>query len=393
MSIFDGLFQKRRAMTEYNQVFQVIPAYEPVFTSWRGGLYESLLCRAAIDARARHVQKLNVKVIGSDFHPLRARLKKGPNDVQTWSQFLYNVSTILDVENTCYIVPIYEAGRITGYSPARKNDSEILVSKGKEYLRFTDIHGIRKVESMDRIGTLLKYEYKKRQGESNLPLSSTMELVNIQNQGIREGVKNSASFRFMARMTNFAKPEDLKKERERFTNDNLSADASGLLLFPNTYGDIKQIESKPFLVDSDQMKLIEKNVYDYFGVNDKILQNCASPEELDAFYNGCIESFAIQLGEVLTRISFSETEIAHGDQIFVSSNRLQYMSTTDKINLVRQLGDRGFITVNEVRELFNYAPLPDDVGSLRPARGEYYYVDDEGNIVKKEDTEDADDTE
>ena len=97
-----------------------------------------------------------------------------------------------------------------------------------------------------------------------------MELINIQNQGIGEGVKSAATYRFMAQLANFSSTEDLKKERKRFTEENFSrdADGGGLLLFPNTYKDIRQIDVKPWVIDADQMKAIKDNVYQYFGVND-----------------------------------------------------------------------------------------------------------------------------
>ena len=51
------------------------------------------------------------------------------------------------------------------------------------------------------------------------------------------------------------------------------------------------------------------------------------------------------------------------------------MSTDKKIQLAQQMGDRGMMTINEIRELFNYAPLPD--GDRATIRGEYYFVGDD----------------
>ena len=47
------------------------------------------------------------------------------------------------------------------------------------------------------------------------------------------------------------------------------------------------------------------------------------------------------------------------------------MTTTQKVQLVRELGDRGCLLVDEIRDLFNYPPLPDGNGQVAPARGEY----------------------
>jgi hypothetical protein len=42
--------------------------------------------------------------------------------------------------------------------------------------------------------------------------------------------------------------------------------------------------------------------------------------------------------------------------------------------MVQQLSDRGMMTINEARELFNYAPLPE--GDTAVIRGEYYNVEE-----------------
>lgn len=149
------------------------------------------------------------------------------------------------------------------------------------------------------------------------------------------------------------------------------------MLFPNTYDGIQQIQSKAYTVSAEEAELIQRNVFDYFGVNEDVIQNKASGPALDALFDGAIEPFAIQLQEVLTNMLFSDLEIGYGAHVEVAANRLQYMSTGDKINFIAQLSDRGMITINEARALINYAPLPAEVGDKLPIRGEYYYVGEE----------------
>ncbi len=52
------------------------------------------------------------------------------------------------------------------------------------------------------------------------------------------------------------------------------------------------------------------------------------------------------------------------------------MSNSDKLNAVSQLADRGLATRNELREILNMEPLPEEIGNQIPARGEYYDVTD-----------------
>ena len=144
---------------------------------------------------------------------------------------------------------------------------------------------------------------------------------------------------------------------------------------------IKQIDVKPWVVDAEQMKQIKDEVFDYYGVNDDILQNKYNPETWAAFYEAVIEPFAIQFSEVMTRMLFTFREQSQGNRVTATANRLQYMSNADKLNVSSQLLDRGIMSINDVRDIWNLPPV--DGGDSRIIRGEYYEADDkignEGN--------------
>lgn len=388
MSLFDKIFRPDKAkksedaLKEAKSFFQTLTAYEPVFTNWGGAIYESEIVRAAIDARARHISKLKVETVGTANPSLQSKLTQGPNQWQTWSQFLYRLSTILDINNTAFIVPVFDDRMIiTGIFPVLPSSCTLVEYAGEIWLRYEFRSGQFAAVEFRKCAVLTKYQYRSDFfGDSNSPLRETMQLIHIQNQGIEEGVKNSATFRFMATLNNFSNAEDLRKERERFTETNLSTSSKsgGFLLFPNTYKDIKQIDVKPYSIDAEQMKQINENIYNYFGVNENVLQNSAKAEELEAFFDGAIEPFAIQFSEAVTKMLFSERERAQGSYLIANANRLQYMSTAQKVQMAKELGDRGAIMIDEIRELFNYAPLPDGAGQVAPIRGEYKATDELG---------------
>ena len=175
----------------------------------------------------------------------------------------------------------------------------------------------------------------------------------------------------MAQSGNFAKAEDLKKEQQRFTEENFGSENSGgMLLFPNTYTGIQQIKSEPFIVNAEQMATIQQNVFDYFGCNQDILQNKAIGDAWSAYYEGKIEPFAVQLSQALTRMTYTSREIGSGNEIFFSANRLQYMTNRDKLDVSVGMLDRGLMNRNEVREIWNLPPIP--AGDQYLIRGEYY---------------------
>lgn len=374
--------QSQKALTEAIGYFKTLTAYRPAFTSWGGAIYESEIVRAAIDARARHISKLKIEVHGTANLTLQTRLRQGMNQWQTNSQFLYRLSTILDVNNTAFIVPVFdERMNVTGYYPVLPTNCEILEYKGEPWLRYQFAQGQYAAVEYRRCAVMTKHQYRSDFfGEANHALDETMKLIHIQNQGVEEAVKNTSTFRFMAQLSNFAKPEDLAKERTRFTQENLSSESEsgGFLLFPSTYKDIKQIDVKPYTVDAEQSKLIRENVFNYFGVNEEVLQNKAHGESLEAFFDGAIEPFAIQFSEAMTKAMFTERERAQGSGLIASANRLQYMSVSQKVQMAKELGDRGAILIDEIRELFNFTPLPDGAGQVAPIRGEYKATDELG---------------
>lgn len=394
MGLLDKIFRPDKAkesaevLKNAHAFFTTLTGYKPAFTSWKGEIYEAMIVRAAIDARARHASKLKFETFGTANKPLQSKLKLAPNEWQTWSQFLYRVSSILDVYNNAVIVPVFdEFMTITGYFPVLPKKCSVLEYKGEAWLRYEFSNGQRGAVEFKKCAILTKHQLKNDFfGETNEPLEETMKLLHIQNQGIEEAVKNTSTYRFYGQLTNFAKPEDVANERKRFTKENLSSEseAGGFLLFPNNYKDIHQIDSKPYTVDADQMKLIYSNVYHYFGVNEKILENSVTGDEWAAFYEGAIEPFSIQLSEVMTKAVFSEKERVMGSGVMLTSNRLQYLSAKDKLEISNSFGDRAIMNRDEIRDIWNLPPLPNGEGKKYTIRGEYYLIDEEGNITSKE---------
>lgn len=378
MGLFDFLFKNRPKPREgtYQGDFKLLTGYAPHFTRFGSSVYESELVRAAIGIRATHISKLNIVTQGSARRALQAKLKHGPNQFQTWSQFLYRLSTMLDVHNTAFIVPIWdEYGEPSGIYAPLPDRVKIVQYNGTPYLQYEFAWGDKAAVELEYCGIMNKYQYSSDFfGESNQALFPTMDLIHIQNQGISEGVKSAATYRFMAQLANFSSAEDLAKERKRFTAENFARDAEGggLLLFPNTYKDIKQIDVKPWVVDADQMQIIKDNVFEYFGVNEDILTNKAYGDSWAAFYEGAIEPFAIQFSEVMTKMLFTLREQSQGNRVVATANRIQYMTNSEKLAVTNGFADRGMATINEMREIWNLPPLPDGKGEAIPIRGEYY---------------------
>ena len=371
MGLFNKLFGSR-ARRELDEYFKTLTAYTPVFTTFEGGVYEKELTRAVIHSFANFCSKLKPEMHGVAKQGLERVLQNQPNPFMDTSRFLYRAATILSVNNNAFIVPIEdEGGNVTGYFPILPTNTEVMERDGVAYLRFTFANGERTAIEYSKVGVLTQFQFEDDFfGSSNAPLKHTLQLIHTQNEGIINAVKNSAVIRFLAKIANKIAPEAVKIERDRFAADNLTSDnTSGLIVHDSTFTDFKQLESKPYTVNAAQMKLINENVFNYFGTNEAILQNKFTEDQWAAYYQGKIEPFAIQLSLALTNMTFSKKELAHGNRITLTSNRLQHASNKTKMEFSTSLIDRGVVVPNEARELWGLSAI--EGGDERIIRRDY----------------------
>lgn len=389
MGLLDKIFpnNKKKVESMVMEYFKTLTAYTPSFTSYSGGLYEMDLTRSAIHTYAKHCAKLKPEIIGRAYKNLEKTLQFKPNPWMDTYKFLYRIATALKVENTAFIIPLYgdDAKTIVGLYPLRPQSAEVVESQGAVWLRYTFANGEKAAIELDKVGIMTNHQYEDDLfGSKNSPINPTMELLDIQNQGMQEAIKQSAMIRFMAKLGQNLRPEDIEKERAQFSKQNLSADnQTGVMMFDAKYSEVKQIDSKPFIVDDKQMALIQNNVYNYLGTNQKMIQNSYTEDDFNSYYEGEIEVFAIQASLVISNMLFTTKEIAFGNQVIFTANRLQYASNTTKLAVSKELFDRGLITENQVMDIWNLAHV--EGGDKRRIRGEYVDIDAQGNKVLKDD--------
>lgn len=370
-----------RKMPYLQEAFKAITVYSPNFRTYNSGIYEMDLTRAAIHTIANHGSKAKPIIRGDKYKTFEKVLQTKPNGLMTGQPFLYKTITILVAENTCFLIPLYEdrsAGKIIGIQPVSSLNSKIMHQNGKDWLQYQLFEGgqvVNKVIPLEEVGVLRDHYYSSDYyGESNKALVPTLEVLDVQNQGIIEGVKQSARIRFMMKLSQVAStPDKFKEARNRLVDLNLTAsNNNGIFLYDKQYEEAKQIDSKPFIVDAEQSNGVKNNVYNYFGVNEKLIQNNFTDEEFNAFYEGRLEPILIQISEVITSMLFTEKDIQAGSMVIYESSRLQTASNSVKKDIVTALMDRGLLTLNQGLDVFNLPPVED--GDKRYIRREYVEI-------------------
>ena len=384
-SLFESVFHKPviKAVDGY---FKTFTAYAPTFTTWQGGIYEAELTRSAIEAGADHASKLKPEVTGTAKVQATRSLRIQPNPWQTTPQFVKRVWTMLQVNETCLIVPMTdEYGNHVGYWPVLPSSCEAYDVDGKAWLKLTFPNADTTFVEWSKVGVLTRHQYRSDLfGDGTDALRPTLELMHAQNQAEQNAIRQGAAIRFIGKFSQNLNIDDMRARQKEFNEQNLSTEnAGGIAVYDRGFESVEQVTPRSYTVDVAQMERIEKSVYRYFGINEDIILNKADEETFNSFYEGRIEPFAVQLGTVLTAMTFTPNEIGRGNEITFSANRLEFASNTTKLNVATALFDRGIWCGNDVADVFQTAHY--EGGDKHVIRGEYIDLE----LISEHTTDDA----
>ena len=343
----------------------------PFTTGWSGSMYQQVLVRSVIERFAVACSKLKPEIQGSARPRVRRAVETSPNEFQTWPQFLYRCATLYMNNTTVCVVPEYKPGTQVqiGYYPIPLAQAEVVDHGGEYWLRWTSLDGDVRAIELAKVAVVTRFQYVSDWfGDGNI-LANTLSMLKAQEDAQRQSLNDSAQIRFIGQLNGQVREEDMAKKRDRFAEANLGGgNETPLMVYDNTFASIEQLKAQNWTIPSEEMERIENNVFDYFGINRRILQNAYDENAWDAFYEGCIEPFALSLGEAMTQATFTMRE-RPANRIMFSSNRLEYAAASSKRNINKDMTDRGIMTINEGREILQLPPI--DGGDIFILRGEY----------------------
>lgn len=370
-SMFDAVFH-RPQMLAVNGYFSTFTAYQPSFTTWTGGIYEAELTRSIIESGANHASKLKPEISGTAQSQATASLAYQPNPWMTTPQFIKRIYTMLQVNDTALIIPLFADDNITqiGYYPVLPNRCTAYDVGGELWLKLDFSTSQSVYVEWSRCGVMTRHQYKSDLfGDGTNVLNPTLELMHAQTEGELNAINQNAFIRFIGKLSQNRNDADKEKAQADFNKQLDPKNAGGIAVYDRLFDEVKQITPTSYTVDAAQMERIEKAAYRFFGTSEDVVLNKANEETYNAFYEGNIETFAVQLGYVLTTMTFTKNEIAHGNQIMFSANRLEFASNQTKLNVATAMFDRGVFNGNQVADIFQ-APHYEG-GERHVIRGEY----------------------
>lgn len=371
-NLIDTIFNVKPTETDSTKYTnaQLINSYTNFITNYNAEIYNDLSVRSCVDTIARHVAKLKPVHIIQDENGRNAQkssinslLANRPNIYMSTSDFLYKVaSQLLYYGNAFVYIQKDNKQNINGFYPIDFTSCELKEYDNNLYLKFnfnnaknivipyTDIIHIRRNYSThDLLG---QDAYK--------PLLETLTNLSKSRQSISNKVENGGKISGILKLSGMVSQSEWKTKAELFADwFKSSTSKSGGVATIDSTADFIPVSTKAESTEEAQLKYLQSEVYSYFGINEAIVNGSYNETEWQAFYESIIEGIKIQLSQEFTAKVFTEKEKEYGNIIDFNSNRLTYASTTNKVNMVKELGALGLLTTNEARELFDLPPVED----------------------------------
>lgn len=333
-------------------------SYNAIFSSFGTDIYKSAAVRDCIRPLAEHTSKANARCTDKRIERI---LNVSPNMYMSGKDFLSKVRTKLEIKNTAFIyISRDETGKVTGFYPVPYSYFEALEYQNGLFIKFHFAgEAARELVLPWADLAVLRKDYNESDisGDDNEPILEMLELINTTNQGVANAVKATANLRGILKSTkSMLSPEDIKKNKENFVKDYLSLENEGGIASLDATQEFTPITMEPTTANYAQMKEFRENVYRYFGVSEPIVTSNYTESQMEAFYEARIEPFLVALALELTRKVFSDRQQGYNNEIIYESNRMQYASNSTKLAMVAMV-DRGALTPNEWRFIFNLAPV------------------------------------
>lgn len=347
---------KKDQIKTYTQ-FQELGTYKSYFGSFGNDIYASDDVRTCIRALSEHTSKANPRCSDKRIERL---LSLAPNKYMNGKDFLAKLRNILEIKNTAFVyIERDNTAKVIGFYPVPYQTYTAVEYRDNLFVqfRFSGMAVNQLTIPWDDLAVLRKdFLNSDIGGESNLPLLNTLEVVGTIDKGLENAVKSTANLRGILKSTKaMLSPEDIKRQKDTFVKAYMNLENEGGIASLDATQDFKEINLKPTTAAADEAKSYRDRIYRYFGVNEAIIESKYTEAQYDAFYESRIEPFLVALSLELTRKIFSNRAVSFGGEVWYESNRLQYASAKTKISMVA-LVDRGLMTPNEYRALFNMAP-------------------------------------
>lgn len=371
-SLFQTIFGNKKEKVNVSKTrLEMLNSYNAQFTTLNNNIYDSKVARQCIDRIATHCAKLIPKHIQDTITnnikgDINFLLQNEPNPIMSRFDFIYKTISMLYTDSNAFVyIAKDKNGFITGFYPILAMDYDLLQDTiGNIYLQFQFVNGKKyTLPYLELIHLRLFYNKHDIFGSNNKILKTDLETAHTASEGIKNAIRTTNNLKGILKYTNaMLKEKDIKANKENFVNDFLNLENESGIAAIDGKAEFQEVSLKPITLDKEQLAQVNYNIFDYYGISEKIVRNDFTEEEWNAFFEGVIEARAMQMSDAFTNKIFSYKARKEGHKIVFTANRLQYASLSSKTKLLQIIAPFGMIKTDEGREVIDLPPLGGEEG-------------------------------
>ena len=364
-NIFKRLFKNQKSETLAK--YQLVTEKGNGTYIWNGKIYDSDIVRSCIAPYVKAIGKLvgkhvfdGQKELKVNPEPYMKVLLENPNPLMSAQKFQEKMAAQLILNGNAFASITRDRNGIpVELFPLPAIGVEAEYRGNSLYLKFTLDNGkIYTFNYDDIIHLRTNYYDNDIFGNSLMPtLAPLLKISTTIDDGIVKTVKNSNVIRWLLKATGSLREDDLRKISENFAKAYTSAESTtGGVAATDPRVEVTQVKSNDYIPNFEILESVKSRIYSVFGVSEKIVQGNYTEDEWNSFYESSIEPIALDFANEYTRKLFSIKKRSYGNKIIFEASNLACATISTKLNFL-QMVDRGALTPNEWREIFNLAPV------------------------------------
>ena len=376
MSWFTDLFKKSPKKVVFAPSTS---GYTPIFSQFGSDVYAFDAVQQCLKCIVDELKKLNplhIRQKGNDPTPIKGNIQdilECPNEVMTTTEMIEKTMWMLLLNYNAFIIPTYikwmdngeERRRYTGLYPIRPQQVDFIEdASGTLYVKFWFQNGTQTTYPYSEV-IHIKYNFSVNEymggdmmGQpDHRGLIQTLNLNKALLEGVAKAMNSSYQVNGVLKYNTMLDETKMKAAIAELEG-HLQRGESGFLPIDLKMEYIpiqKQIE----MVDNDTLEFIDSKILRNWGVPLAILKGDYTQDQYNSFYQKCLEPIIISFGQALTKKMFTRREIAFGNKIKLYPKELLFMTTTQVIDMIKELSPTGALFENEKREALGLMPRPE----------------------------------
>lgn len=378
MSWFSKLFQKGPKDQKFAKTMN---GFLPIYSQFGTNIYASDVVQQALKCIVDEMKKLNpthIRYIDSDPVPIKGNVQDildDPNQLMTTSEFLEKTMWLLLMNYNAFIIPTYytwvdektgaERRYYDALYPIKPTQVDFIEDAGgRLFVKFWFWNGeTTTIKYDDVIHIKYNFSINEYMGGNELgqpdheALLGTLDLNYQLLQGIAKAMNASYAVNGVVKYNTML--DDGKTEAAlQALEQKLRNSESGFLPL-DLKAEFIPLQHKLEIVNEDTLKFIDEKILRNWGVPLAILTGDYTKEQYEAFFQKTLEPLIKSISQAFTKKMFTRREKAFRNKIEFYPKDLIFMTTTQKIELVKELSPTGGLFENEKRTMFGLRPLPE----------------------------------